>query len=103
MDGYRVEIDLGFDMFGLNRLMIGQVRRLRAALDEQLGVRVTQRRTRLLAEAPSRWRAGELRQQIVAMLQNRLMDAQVSVQRSEGGSGWKTVSSQEFRAVGGRA
>lgn len=103
MDSYRVQIDLGFDMFGLNRLMIGQVRRLRSALDEQLGVPVDQHRTRLVVEASSRWRVEDLRQQIVATLQNRLMDARLSILQRARGGGWQVIDSEQFSAVGDQA
>jgi hypothetical protein len=92
MSSYRVQIDFGFAMFGLNRLMIGQARRLCATLDEQLGMTVAQRRTKLTIEASTRPQAEILRRQIEGILRDRLTDAQLLIQSGSVDEGWKTIA-----------
>jgi hypothetical protein len=94
--GYRVTIDLGFDLFGLNRMLIGQASRLRACLDEQLGTEVGRRGSRLTIAVGSRYRAEQLRRAVEATLQNRLLEAKLSID-AQIDNRWQTLRRTDFR------
>lgn len=96
--GYRLTIDLGFALFGLNRMLIGQSRRLRACLDEQLGVPVKRRGSRLTIEAASRHRAEQLRREAECTLQNRLLEARLTID-ARIDNRWRTVRRVGFRPI----